>query len=47
VSDPLPPDVRELERAGVMALDHSQQWDAGDLPPLDGWELDRSAENRA
>lgn len=35
-SDPPPPDVWTLEREGVMQLDHSQQWDAGDKPPPDG-----------
>lgn len=35
-SDPPPPDVWTLEREGVMRLDHSQRWDAGDLPPPDG-----------
>jgi hypothetical protein len=35
-SDPAPPDLWTLEREGVMRLDHSQRWDAGDLPPPDG-----------
>lgn len=35
-SDPPPPDVWTLEREGVLQLDHSQRWDAGDLPPPDG-----------